>query len=95
MVGPGKTLHDSTRKSLQKFDVIIGYAASKVVELFNSLPAGPVLRTSMHYSITLCCQLDAANDAMSGMFMRLIAPDKAVSVFRKRLQTFYFTKSST
>ena len=49
-----------------------------VTELFHSLLAGPVLRTFVQYSIAFCTRQEAANDVMSGLFVRLIVPNKIV-----------------
>ena len=48
-----------------------------VTELFDSVPAGPVVRHFVEYSIAFCSRPKAANDIISGMFVRLIVPDKA------------------
>ena len=40
-----------------------------VVEIFDTLAAGPVLRTFVQYLTTFCNRLEAAGDVISGMFV--------------------------
>ena len=42
------------------------------------MPAGPVLRTSMQYSVAFCNRLEAASDVVSSRIVRPVVPDKAV-----------------
>ena len=39
----------------------------KMAELFDSLPAGAVLYTFVHYLIAFCSRQDAASDFISGL----------------------------
>ena len=49
-----------------------------MAELLDSLPAGPVLRTCMQYSIAFCSRLEAASDVKSDKFGQLIVSDQVV-----------------
>ena len=48
-----------------------------MTELFDSLPARPVLRTCMQYLIAFYSRLEAAIDVMFGKSVRLIDSDNA------------------
>ena len=45
---------------------------STVVELFNSLPTAPVLRTFVQYLIAFCGRPEAAGDVISGVSLDYI-----------------------
>ena len=49
-----------------------------VTELFDSLLAGPVLRTFMQYPIAFCSRTQADSDVIPGRLVMLIVPNKAV-----------------
>ena len=51
-----------------------------VAELFDSLPASPVLRTFAQYLLTFCSRPDAERNAISGRLVRFIVPDKYVKL---------------
>ena len=50
-----------------------------MVELFDSCPAGPVLRTVVQYLIAFCSRLEAASDVISGTFVGPIGLNKRVT----------------
>ena len=57
-----------------------------MAELFHSLSAGPfVLCTFIQYSNAFYSGLEAANDVLSGYFLRLIVPDNGVKLRVPRL----------
>ena len=57
----------------------------KVAELFDSLPAAPVLRTFVQYLIALISRPAAASNVILGCFVGTIAPDKCVKFRDPRL----------
>ena len=58
-----------------------------MVELFDSLPAGPGLHTFVSYSIAFCSRSEADNHVIYGVCMRLIVADKAVRFCDNRLNS--------
>ena len=56
-----------------------------VTELCTSMPVTPVLRTFVHYLITVCSRLEAASDVISDRFVRLAVPDKCLKFRDPRL----------
>ena len=56
-----------------------------VTELFDPLPAGPILRKLMQHSFALCSRSEAANDVAFGPLVRLIDPGKFIKFRDPRL----------
>ena len=59
--------------------VKFGDSSFRLTELFDSLPAAPVLHTFVQYLIPVCSRQEAASDVLSGRFVMLIVPDKSVA----------------
>ena len=59
-----------------------------VTELFDHLPARPVLRTFMQYFIAFCSRPESANDVIAGVFVGLIVPDNAAILALTVLENF-------
>ena len=60
----------------------------------DSLPVGLVLRTFVHYLIAYCSRPEAASDAKSGRFVRLLVPDQCVKSCYPRLSLKRFLRNS-
>ena len=56
-----------------------------MTELCASIPAIPVLRTSVPYLFAFCSRLEAASEIISGRFVRLAVPYKCVNFRDPRL----------
>ena len=77
LVGPSEASRLSTWKYLQTFCVSL-LASNRVITPF----VGWIIFTHFHtLSITLCSRPQAANDLISGIFMKHIVPDNAVKCF--------------
>ena len=62
-----------------------GDSTSTMAELFNSLPAEPVFRTSVQYLIAFYSRLETASEVVYGRFVRLTIPDKRLTFRYPRL----------
>ena len=79
LVRSGKTQRHSNWKPLQTFCAsLVVTLHLTVADLFDSLLSGPVLRTVMQYSMTICSRPEAAIDVISDRFLWLIFPDKNI-----------------
>ena len=68
-----------------------------VTEVFDSLPAGPVLRTCMQHSTAFCSRLEPTINVISGVFTMLIVlikPDRGLTRNRRRLHFQQFVRDN-
>ena len=85
-MGTGETPRHSTWQSLKTFCVI---SVEPCVIL--TLPAWPVLRTFMQYSITFCSQQEEASEVISSIFVSQTVPSKRANNFV--IQGYKFTRN--